>query len=63
MELDRSELISMIAYVVAQNRRMLVGRKIREIDSEVLAGKIVSHLELCRVKCEQLPPREPHKTP
>jgi hypothetical protein len=61
--MDRSELISMIAYVVAQNRHLLVGRNIREIDSNILAREIVSHLEMCRVKCEQLPPQEPHRTP
>ena len=62
----RDEIVFSIAFVLwlrigKQLKRTLGVRD--EADAQVLAEKIVAHLERCRIRFSQEPPARPHSTP
>jgi hypothetical protein len=62
----RDEIVFSIAFVL----RLRIGKQLKrtlglreEMDAQVLAEKIVAHLERCRIRFSQEPPARPHSTP
>jgi hypothetical protein len=62
----RDEIVFSIAFVL----RLRIGKQLKralgvrdEADAQVLAEKIVAHLEQCRIRFFQEPPARPHSTP
>jgi hypothetical protein len=62
----RDEIVFSIAFVL----RLRIGKQLKrtfrlreEADAQVLAEKIVAHLERCRIRFSQEPPARPHSTP